>query len=101
MRSEAYRGRPITRRKYQAFARCSRKLLKTAGKLDGTIQMTGGLALGDGLVSAMKEALVREKIAVPIETHPDAIYAGAIGGRCGAHSVGKSCNARGRTANAA
>jgi len=56
------------------------KLLKTIGRLDGgIIQMTGGLALDDGLVNAMKEALVREKITVPIETHPDAIYAGAIG----------------------
>ena len=41
--------------------------------------MTGGLALDDGLVNAMKESLAREKIAVPIETHADAIYAGAIG----------------------
>ena len=55
------------------------KLLKTLGSLDGAIQMTGGLALDDGLVNAMKEALAREKIAAPIETHPDAIYAGAIG----------------------
>ena len=32
-----------------------------------------------GLVEAMKEAMVREKISAPIDTHPDAIYAGAIG----------------------
>ena len=55
------------------------KLLKTIGSIEGVVQMTGGLALDDGLVNAMKEALVREKIAVPIETHEDAIYAGAIG----------------------
>jgi benzoyl-CoA reductase subunit D len=55
------------------------KLLKTIGKVDGVIQMTGGLALDAGLVEAMKEAMVREKIGVPIESHPDAIYAGAIG----------------------
>ena len=41
--------------------------------------MTGGLALDDGLVSAMKDALVKEKVPVPVETHADAIYAGAIG----------------------
>ncbi|MGA7326356.1 MAG: benzoyl-CoA reductase subunit D [Rhodomicrobium sp.] len=77
------------------------KLLKTAGKLDGTIQMTGGLALDDGLVSAMKQALVREKIAVPIETHPDAIYAGAIGAALwGAFRWGKLQRV-GETANAA
>ena len=55
------------------------KLLKTIGGLDGTIQMTGGLALDDGLVEAMKESMVREKVKVPIESHPDAIFAGAIG----------------------
>ena len=41
--------------------------------------MTGGLALDTGLVEAMKEAMVREKVAAPIETHADAIFAGAIG----------------------
>ena len=55
------------------------KLLKTIGGLDGAIQMTGGLALDAGLVEAMKEAMVREKVSVPIESHPDAIFAGAIG----------------------
>jgi benzoyl-CoA reductase subunit D len=55
------------------------KLLKTIGGLDGTIQMTGGLALDEGLVEAMKESMVREKVKVPIESHPDAIFAGAIG----------------------
>jgi benzoyl-CoA reductase subunit D len=55
------------------------KLLKTIGGLDGPIQMTGGLALDTGLVEAMKESMVREKVSVPIESHPDAIYAGAIG----------------------
>lgn len=55
------------------------KLLKTIGGLDGPIQMTGGLALDAGLVEAMKESMVREKVTVPIGSHPDAIYAGAIG----------------------
>jgi len=55
------------------------KLLKTIGGMDGVIQMTGGLALDAGLVEAMKEALVREKVSVPIESHPDAIFAGAFG----------------------
>ena len=55
------------------------KLLKTIGGIDGTIQMTGGLALDVGLVEAMREALVREKVTVPLESHPDAIFAGAFG----------------------
>jgi benzoyl-CoA reductase subunit D len=55
------------------------KLLKTVGAVDGVIQMTGGLALDTGLVEAMKQAMAREKVSIPIESHPDAIYAGAIG----------------------
>jgi benzoyl-CoA reductase subunit D len=27
----------------------------------------------------MKESMVREKVKMPIESHPDAIFAGAIG----------------------
>nr|WP_294516446.1 benzoyl-CoA reductase subunit D [uncultured Rhodopila sp.] len=55
------------------------KLLKTIGTVDGVIQMTGGLALDAGLVEAMKEATARAKITAPIESHPDAIFAGAFG----------------------
>lgn len=55
------------------------KLLKTIGGIDGTVLMTGGLALDEGLVAAMEEAMVKEKVTVPIQNHPDAIYAGAIG----------------------
>jgi benzoyl-CoA reductase subunit D len=55
------------------------KLLKTVGGIDGTVLMTGGLALDEGLVAAMREALGREKAAPAIRSHPDSIYAGAIG----------------------
>jgi benzoyl-CoA reductase subunit D len=55
------------------------KLLKTVGNIDGTVLMTGGLALDEGLVAAMREALGREKVKQPIRNHPDSIYAGAIG----------------------
>ncbi|MDE2362390.1 MAG: benzoyl-CoA reductase subunit D [Hyphomicrobiales bacterium] len=55
------------------------KLMKTVGGIDGVVQMTGGLALDTGLVEAMKEALAREKVSAPIESHPDAIFAGAFG----------------------
>ena len=70
----------ILRGIHESMAGRLAKLLKTIGKLDGgVVQMTGGLALDDGLVSAMKDALVKEKVPVPVETHADAIYAGAIG----------------------
>jgi len=55
------------------------KLLKTIGGLDGEVLMTGGLALDDGLVAAMQESLLKEKVTVPVQGHPDSIYAGAIG----------------------
>jgi benzoyl-CoA reductase subunit D len=55
------------------------KLLKTAGTKEGVVMMTGGLALDTGLVAAMREICVKEKIAVEIKSNPDSIYAGAIG----------------------
>jgi benzoyl-CoA reductase subunit D len=55
------------------------KLLKTIGGLDGTVLMTGGLALDEGLVGAMLEAMVKEKVTVPIENHAESAFAGAIG----------------------
>jgi benzoyl-CoA reductase subunit D len=55
------------------------KLLKTIGTIDGVVLMTGGLALDEGLVAAMQEAMRKEKVAFPVRNHPDSIYAGAIG----------------------
>ncbi|MGP9810265.1 benzoyl-CoA reductase subunit D [Rhodopseudomonas sp. NSM] len=69
----------ILRGIHESMADRLAKLLKTLGTLDGVVQMTGGLALDKGLVEAMQDALVKAKIAVPIESHPDAIFAGAFG----------------------
>ncbi len=70
----------ILRGIHESMATRLAKLLKSLGKLDGgVVQMTGGLALDSGLVSAMQAALVKEKLSVPVKTHEDAIYAGAIG----------------------
>lgn len=55
------------------------KLLKTIGSIDGVVLMTGGLALDEGLVAAMQEAMVKEKVSYPVRSHPQSIYAGAIG----------------------
>jgi benzoyl-CoA reductase subunit D len=55
------------------------KLLKSIRASEGIVQMTGGLALDAGLVAALNEALVKEKVALVAESHPDAIFAGAIG----------------------
>ncbi len=55
------------------------KLLKVTGIKDGTVLITGGLALDSGLIAAISEEMVNEKIAVQAISHPDSIYAGAIG----------------------
>ena len=79
MVSRGITGPNILKGIHESMADRLAKLLKTVGGLDGVVQMTGGLALDLGLVDAMKEAMAREKINAPIDTHPDAIYAGAFG----------------------
>ncbi|MCC6474657.1 MAG: benzoyl-CoA reductase subunit D [Burkholderiales bacterium] len=56
------------------------KLLKVSGITKGVVLLTGGLALDTGLLAALKQELVAEKVANLVATnHPDSIYAGAIG----------------------
>ncbi len=55
------------------------KLLKVTGIKAGTALVTGGLALDTGLIAAIQEEMVNEKVNVTAVSHPDSIYAGAIG----------------------
>lgn len=56
------------------------KLLKVTGITRGTVLLTGGLALDEGLLAALQEELAGEKITgLTAVSHPDSIYAGAIG----------------------
>jgi len=56
------------------------KLLKSIGATKGVVMMTGGLALDHGLVEALKEDIAKMKdMKAEIRSHPDAMYAGAIG----------------------
>ena len=56
------------------------KLLKSIGANQGLVMMTGGLALDQGLVAALEEDLAKIKdMKATVRSHPDAIYAGAIG----------------------
>ena len=55
------------------------KLLKVTGIKTGTVLLTGGLALDSGLLAAIQEEMVAEKVNVKTVSHPDSIYAGAIG----------------------
>jgi benzoyl-CoA reductase subunit D len=56
------------------------KLLKSIGATTGVVMMTGGLALDKGLVAALEEDIGKIKdMKAVVRSHPDAIYAGAIG----------------------
>jgi bcr-type benzoyl-CoA reductase subunit D len=56
------------------------KLLKSIGSTQCTVMMTGGLALDSGLVAALIEDIAKMKdMKTTIRSHPDSIYAGAIG----------------------
>lgn len=55
------------------------KLLKVTGIKTGTALVTGGLALDAGLMAAISEEMVNEKVTVTANSHVDSIYAGAIG----------------------
>ena len=55
------------------------KLLKAIKAKDGVVMMTGGLALDSGLVKAMEDGFVQQKMDTKIAWHPDSLYAGAIG----------------------
>jgi benzoyl-CoA reductase subunit D len=65
---------------HQSMAGRLAKLLKVTGITKGTVLMTGGLALDTGLLAALQQELVKEKItSIEAVSHPDSIYAGAIG----------------------
>ena len=55
------------------------KLLKVTGIKQGSALLTGGLALDGGLRAAIQEEMTTEKLDVRAVSHPDSIYAGAIG----------------------
>jgi benzoyl-CoA reductase subunit D len=56
------------------------KLLKSIGATSGVVMMTGGLALDKGLVAALEEDIANIKdMKSIVRSHPDSIYAGAVG----------------------
>ena len=54
-------------------------LIKGIAAVEGTVLMTGGLALDAGLEAALREALAEAKSALVVRSHPESIHAGAIG----------------------
>ncbi|MGI9481354.1 MAG: benzoyl-CoA reductase subunit D [Hyphomicrobiales bacterium] len=56
------------------------RLLKSIGVTDNVVSVTGGLALDGGLIAALEEELAKMKgVEATVTSHPDAIYAGAVG----------------------
>lgn len=55
------------------------RLLKSIKAREGSLLLTGGLAADEGLIQAMEEQVIEQKLKVKILSHPDSIYAGAIG----------------------
>lgn len=55
------------------------KLLKSIKAREGSVLITGGLANDEGLVEAVEEQVVEQKLKVDVLSHPDSIFAGAIG----------------------
>ena len=55
------------------------KLLKVTGIRSGTALIAGGMALDSGLLTAIQEEMANEKVNVTAVSHPNSIYAGAIG----------------------
>jgi benzoyl-CoA reductase subunit D len=55
------------------------KLLKSTKVSEGITLATGGLALDKGLILALNEAMELQKMEIEVRTHPESIYAGAIG----------------------
>ena len=64
---------------HQSMASRIVKLLKITGIKTGTALITGGMALDSGLLAAIQEEMIAEKVTVNARSHPDSIYAGAIG----------------------
>ena len=55
------------------------KLLKSIGVHQGVVMMTGGLALDTGLVKAIQDGMDKQHMSTRVASHPDSMYAGAIG----------------------
>jgi len=55
------------------------RLIKSVKPADGVIMATGGLALDEGLLAALREELESKGNPLEVKNHADSIYAGAIG----------------------
>ena len=69
----------ILRGIHESMAERMIKLLKSIEVRQGVVMMTGGLALDAGLVKALQDGMVQQKMETKVAAHADSLYAGAIG----------------------
>ena len=69
----------ILRGIHESMAERMIKLLKSIDVTQGVVMMTGGLALDAGLVKALQDGMDKQKMATRVASHPDSLFAGAIG----------------------
>lgn len=55
------------------------RLIKAIKVTEGVVMVTGGLAHDEGLLAALREELDQKGNPLEVRSHPDSIYAGAIG----------------------
>ena len=69
----------ILRGIHESMAERLIKLLKSIDVQQGVVMMTGGLALDTGLIKAIQDGMEKQAMGTRVATHPDSLYAGAIG----------------------
>jgi benzoyl-CoA reductase subunit D len=69
----------ILRGIHESMAERLIKLLKSIDVTQGVVMMTGGLALDAGLVKALQDGMDKQKMTTRVASHPDSLFAGAIG----------------------
>ncbi len=69
----------ILRGIHESMAQRLVKLLRSSKVKEGTVMLTGGLALDSGLFAAVEDALAKAKLPIEVINHEDSIFAGAIG----------------------
>jgi benzoyl-CoA reductase subunit D len=79
MVSRAIKPGDILRGIHESMAERLIKLLKSIDVKRGVVMMTGGLALDAGLVKALQDGMVQQKMETKVAAHADSLFAGAIG----------------------
>jgi benzoyl-CoA reductase subunit D len=90
----------ILRGIHESMAERLIKLLKSIDVRQGVVMMTGGLALDAGLVQAIQDGMDLQKMGTRVASHPDSLYAGAIGAALWGAFRHKRLQALGRLPNA-